>query len=346
MSDRGSVEAAKICVLVADSSRIHTQLLAEVIERNRDMTVVASVSSGREILESTQKLTIDIAVIGSNLDESPSRAFEIVHELRTMRPNLKSIMLLESSRRETVVEAFRAGARGIFSKNESHKTLTKCIRCVHDGQVWANRKDLIFALDALITMPSVRAVDANGVNLLSKRELEVVRCVVEGLTNGEIGQRLGLSKHTIKNYLLRIFDKVGVSNRMELLFLTVNQPSAAAEATASSAGERLSRTIENADADLTSAQLKLAHECSQGEQTARDPIAAYMWCLLAERSNLEAATEIDRLKVRLEQSMSSDQITAAEQKALERCREASKGPVAMVPRRDGRDVIEAKASRA
>ena len=72
--------------------------------------------------------------------------------------------------------------------------------------------------------PTVRAVDANGLNLLSKRELEVVRCLAEGLTNREIADRLGLSQHTIKNYLFRVFDKLGVSSRLELLFMTLAQP--------------------------------------------------------------------------------------------------------------------------
>jgi DNA-binding NarL/FixJ family response regulator len=342
MRDCESDSSARIRVLVADSSRIHSQLLAEVIERNRDMVVVASVSCGRELLETARKTALDIAVVGSTLDESPTRAFEIVHELRTIRPNVKTIMLLESSRRETVVEAFRAGARGIFSKNESHKTLCKCIRCVHDGQVWANRKDLIFALDALITTPVVRAVDANGINLLSKRELEVVRCVAEGLTNNEIGQRLGLSKHTIKNYLLRIFDKVGVSNRMELLFLTLSQPNNSHNPKNKSGSSP--NDGEAASAELTTVHLKLARDCSQEDGGLRDPIAAYMWCLLAERSNVDTATEIDSLKLRLEQALNPDQISAAENMARER----SKNPVrtTVVARKKGADSLVAEASSA
>jgi DNA-binding CsgD family transcriptional regulator len=65
---------------------------------------------------------------------------------------------------------------------------------------------------------------AGGLNLLSHRELQVVHYLAEGLTNREIGDRLGLSRHTIKNYLLKIFDKLGVCNRVELLFLTLSQP--------------------------------------------------------------------------------------------------------------------------
>jgi DNA-binding CsgD family transcriptional regulator len=78
-----------------------------------------------------------------------------------------------------------------------------------------------YAVEALAASPMVRAVDATGLSLLSKRELEVVRSLAEGLTNREIGERLGLSQHTIKNYLFRVYDKLGVSSRLELLFMTM-----------------------------------------------------------------------------------------------------------------------------
>src|SRR5436305_12382602 len=82
-------------------------------------------------------------------------------------------------------------------------------------------------VESLASTPAVHAVDAKGMNLLSPRELEVVRCLAEGLTNREIADRLGLSQHTIKNYLFRIYDKLVVSSRLELLFMTLTQAGAA-----------------------------------------------------------------------------------------------------------------------
>ena len=87
----------------------------------------------------------------------------------------------------------------------------------------------------------VRAVDANGLSLLSKREMDVVRSLAEGLTNREIAERLGLSQHTIKNYLFRVYDKLGVSSRLELLFMTLTQagaPQAASALASSGAGHQ------------------------------------------------------------------------------------------------------------
>src|SRR6202163_972780 len=83
-----------------------------------------------------------------------------------------------------------------------------------------------FAVEALASSPVLRAVDANGLSLLSKREMDVVRSLAEGLTNREIAERLGLSQHTIKNYLFRVYDKLGVSSRLELLFMTLTQAGA------------------------------------------------------------------------------------------------------------------------
>src|SRR5207245_4183759 len=91
---------------------------------------------------------------------------------------------------------------------------------------WANGQQMAYAVEALASSPEVRAVDANGLSLLSKREMDVVRSLAEGLTNREIAARLGLSQHTIKNYLFRVYDKLGVSNRLELLFMTLTQAGA------------------------------------------------------------------------------------------------------------------------
>ena len=97
------------------------------------------------------------------------------------------------------------------------------MRRVYEGQIWANSQQIITLIQALASSHDIRAVDARGLNLLSKREMEVVRCVAQGLSNREIAERLHLSQHTIKNCLFRIFDKLGVSSRVELLFMTLSQ---------------------------------------------------------------------------------------------------------------------------
>jgi DNA-binding NarL/FixJ family response regulator len=206
---------------VADDNHIHTQLLADALRRDSQLEVISSLSRSEEIIEAANLHKFDVVVISANLDEEPLRGFEVLRHLRTLNPAIRAVMLLESSKREIILRAFHAGARGIFSRHESVETLSKCVRSVHHGQIWANSQQMSYAVEALASAPVVRAVDADGLTLLSKREMEVVRCLAEGLTNREIAERLGLSQHTIKNYLFRVFDKVGVSSRLELLFMTL-----------------------------------------------------------------------------------------------------------------------------
>ncbi len=215
-----------ICVLVVDDTRIHTQLLADALRHDRRFDVISSPSCSRDLIEVANLHEVDVIVISSNLDEEPLRGFEVLRELRAKHPDLRAIMLLDSSKREAILQAFRAGARGIFSRHEPVEALSKCVRSVYQGQIWADSQQMSIAVEALASSPTVRAVDANGLNLLSKRELDVVRSLAEGLTNREIAKRLGLSQHTIKNYLFRVFDKLGVSNRLELLFMTLTQAGA------------------------------------------------------------------------------------------------------------------------
>jgi two-component system nitrate/nitrite response regulator NarL len=215
-----------IRVLVADDTRIHTQLLADALRRDPQLEVISPPAQSRDLVAAVKLHRVNVVVLSSNLDEEPLRGFELLRELRASNPDMFAIMLLDSSKRETVLQAFRAGARGIFSRHDSVEVLSKCIRSVYEGQIWANSEQLSFAVEALAASPVVRAVDSNGLSLLSKRELDVVRSLAEGLTNREIAERLGLSQHTIKNYLFRVYDKLGVSSRLELLFMTLTQAGA------------------------------------------------------------------------------------------------------------------------
>jgi DNA-binding CsgD family transcriptional regulator len=88
---------------------------------------------------------------------------------------------------------------------------------VHQGQVWANSAELRFLLEALCESEPAGTIEPGTEAILSKREQDVVRCVAEGLSNREIASRLGLTEHTVKNYLFRIFDKLGVSSRVEVV---------------------------------------------------------------------------------------------------------------------------------
>ena len=261
---------------------------------------------------------IDVLVISSNLDEQPSRGFEILQELRDVHPETRAVLLLGSSKDEVIVKAFRAGARGLFSKNDPLELLGECVRTVHQGQIWANNHSLGVAVEALANSPAARTVNAHGMKLLSKRELQVVRSLAEGLTNREIAEQLKLSQHTVKNYLFRIFDKLGVSSRIELLFMTMSQaeselPALPGQNRQHSSGDEYSHSEsalleKSAEAGLPAAQLALAQLYFFRRRDPDDLVQAYMWYLVATERALLARGFITKL-------MTAEQIEEAKHKA-------------------------------
>jgi DNA-binding NarL/FixJ family response regulator len=207
---------AQVRVLLADSNLMACHLLAQALERQPGFSVFATLVDSRSLLDSLQLCQPDVALIGANLQEGPLSGFSRLPQLRTEFPALPWIILLDRTVPELVVDAFRAGARGVFSRSDSDiSKLSKCIRRVVEGQVWADSNQLYYLLEAFSSGPSERE---------QPRER-----VAEGMGNREIAQRLNLSEHTVKNYLFRIFEKPGFSNRVELVLYAVaelNQPGA------------------------------------------------------------------------------------------------------------------------
>jgi DNA-binding NarL/FixJ family response regulator len=212
-----------IRVLAADSTPMASQLLASALERDERFQVLEPISGTASIVTTVLEEKPEVILVSAERDGDPRRGFQLVREIIASRPETRVVMLLDTSERSSVVEAFRAGARGVFCRNEALKSLAKCIHCVSQGQVWANSAQLRYLLEALGEALPLRTVDTRGAALLSRREQEVVRCVAEGLSNREIAQRLSLTEHTVKNYLFRIFDKLGVSKRVEVVLFAYSR---------------------------------------------------------------------------------------------------------------------------
>lgn len=217
-----SIEPSKdkplIRVLAADSTRMNSQLLADVLARDKRFRVLDTQLSAATILAVAESEKPDVVLLSPLLENDPSLGFQVARQLHAAHPTLRIVMLLDRSERNSAVEAFRAGASGIFCRSESLKFLPRCIASVHAGQVWANSHQLKFLLDALSqAMPGRRAAPTADFSILSKREQDVVNGVAEGLSNREIANRLHLTEHTVKNYLFRIFDKLKVSSRVEVV---------------------------------------------------------------------------------------------------------------------------------
>lgn len=312
-----------ISIVVADSTRIHTQLLADALRNDRGLQVVAEASNSLDLIAAISRVPIDVAVIAHNLDDRPGRGTELLREMRNLRPQIKGVILLDSSRAKDVLECFRAGARGIFSKQERLENLRTCIRTVHEGQIWARSVDLDHALEALANVPLVSAINHQGIELLSTRERQVIQHLAAGMTNREIAQLLELSPHTVKNYLFRIFDKLGVSSRTELLYLTMNT----AQGQVIASGVTGADMDERAEAGEPAAQLLLGdYYCQEMADAPPDPVSAYMWYMLAELSAGKMIEQIDERKRNVARKMTAQQVAEAENKAVEWMQEAAKKP--------------------
>jgi DNA-binding NarL/FixJ family response regulator len=211
-----------IRIAVADSNQMGCRLLSEALDKQPGLSVVASVSNGESLLQATHTLTPDIAVISSTLKEGPfSRRFS-VPDIRSRTPQCPWILMLDQSEPQLVVAAFRSGAKGVFSRVQTDiSLLAKCIRKVMEGEIWVDNKQILYLLEA-VTGNGDQSHDRSSAPVkLTPREQSVIRLVVQGMVNREIADALHLSEHTIKNYLFRIFDKLGVSNRVELALYAV-----------------------------------------------------------------------------------------------------------------------------
>ena len=307
-----------IRVLVSDDTRVHTELLADALKRDGSLKVTTSASGSEGLIGRSDLHNVDVLLISSTLDGQPGRGFEVLRGLQSSHRDLPAVMLLDCSKRETILEAFRAGARGIFSKQESVDTLTKCVRRVHEGQVWANSQQMADVVQALASSHQVRAVDAQGMNLLSKREMEIVRCVAQGMTNREIAEDLGLSPHTIKNCLFRVFDKLGVSSRVELLFMTLSQNNHAQSVFQHFFESQLDHSFldeatlvacqQAAEDGVVMAQLALAQFYSAHGTGPMDTMQAYAWYSIANEQMAGVLNDATK-------AMSLDQLLQAEQMA-------------------------------
>ncbi len=211
---------ARLRVLAADSTSMTTQLLVDALGRSGKFEMLESPSDSRALLPLIRKEKPAVAVISAQLEDPKSPASDLVRNLRMESPETRVVILLDYSEPAAIIAAFRAGAQGVFCRTEPFHLLAKCIQCVARGEVWASRSELQAVLEAL-AQPALPCSLTFGVGLLSARETDVVRCLAEGLTNREIALRLKLTEHTVKNYLSRIFDKLGVSSRVEVLLYAV-----------------------------------------------------------------------------------------------------------------------------
>jgi two-component system, NarL family, nitrate/nitrite response regulator NarL len=193
------------------------QLLATSLQRARGhCRVVAIAWSAAEGQRVVKQHHPDVALVSPYLAEGPLAGFDLVQEWRDSAPATRAVMLLDSMEPRMVIYSFQVGAKGVFSRERSVEELAKCLEVVHAGQIWAGTNELQIILQAMAKRSHFEPVTATGIKLLTTRESEVAALVADGLRNREISERLNLSAHTVKNYLYRVYEKLGISSRVEL----------------------------------------------------------------------------------------------------------------------------------
>ena len=212
-------------VLLALGSPMDCQLLLTALRQSRHrLEPVACAVSRTEIMQCLSRVNVDVALIDADLNDGRLAGLDVLSQIHATYRGTSVVTLFNTWNDELIVHAFRAGAMGVFCRSETKlEMLWKCIEAVHKGQVWANSVQLQLLLSTLRKAPPVRVVPSPGTNLLTPRETQVASLVAEGFQTKEIAQKLGITEHTVSNNLFRIYNKLGISSRVELVLYLLKQ---------------------------------------------------------------------------------------------------------------------------
>ena len=203
-------------VLIADRDSMSMDLLATALTRDRNFR--ASGVRSTDLLDCMADGKTSLVVIGADLTHDTKNGFDLAHTVHCSHPSVPIVILLNHSTHDSVVNAFRSGARGVFCRQQPVAEFLDCVEHVCKGFIWAGAQETTLLLNAFSSVPRPDVLVGEKTASLSLRELQVVKGAARGKTNKVIASDLGLSEHTVKNYLFRAFEKLGVSNRVELLF--------------------------------------------------------------------------------------------------------------------------------
>jgi DNA-binding NarL/FixJ family response regulator len=210
-----------IRILIADDHPIFRSGLRSLLSSEPRFRVVGEAGDGEEALAMVRRLKPDILILDLSMPRLPG--MEALRELTASASPARIIILTVAIEKLQMIEALQLGARGIVLKDTATAVVMDCIRAVREGHFWVGRNkvtDIMQCLRELMAQagtPKVRKTFG-----LTPRELEVVAAIVTGLSNREIAQKFSLSEQTVKHHLTNIFNKTGVSSRLELAIFAVN----------------------------------------------------------------------------------------------------------------------------
>jgi DNA-binding NarL/FixJ family response regulator len=207
-----------IRIMVADDHAIFRDGLRKLLDGSNDVTIVGEAANGNECIKMLGKLKPDILLLDLRMPEKDGLG--VLEEVNFDTLPTRVIVLTAAEDDRDVVRAMRLGARGVVLKQSASDLLLKSIRKVYDGEIWLDNRMTAEVIDAF--KKSAEGGQRREKPLLSDREKEIVQLVAQGFRNREIGEKLFISEQTVKNHLHNIFDKLGVSDRLELALYAIH----------------------------------------------------------------------------------------------------------------------------
>ena len=209
-----------ITVLVADDHTLFREGLVMLLSLQDDIRVVGEAEDGLQALSMTEALQPDILLLDIRMPKLSG--LEVLAEIRLKSPGTRTLILSGFFEDKLITDAFQHGAKGYLLKIARQEDLIKAIQTTHAGELWAERKVLTQVVDSMIqsmegSKTPLSALQEN----LTEREHEIVRWVIQGMTNKEIASQLTISEKTVKAHLCNIFSKLKVSRRLQLLLYQI-----------------------------------------------------------------------------------------------------------------------------
>ena len=211
----------EVRILIADDHPIFRDGLRRLLEAEPGLHVIGEASNGAEAVKLGRQLKPDVLLLDLAMPGHPG--FEALRELGSSSP-IRIILLTAAVEKNEIVEALQLGARGVVLKDSATQLLLKAIRSVMAGQYWVGREEVSNLLPYL--RPLIQSAQQGTKQRkfgLTPREIEIISGVVAGFTNKDIADHFKISEDTVKHHLSNIFDKLGVSTRLELALFAVNQ---------------------------------------------------------------------------------------------------------------------------
>lgn len=206
-------------ILIVDDHPVFRSGLRRLLESEPDFVVVGEASDGVAAVKLARELSPHVMMLDLAIPGGPG--LEVLQEIRSLSPPICAVVLTAAIEKSDIARALQLGARGIVLKDSSAEQIIDSIRTVLKGQYWVDRETVSDLVQLLQRLMPRRVPDRMNFGL-SPREMEVVAAITAGYSNREIAQRLGLSEQTVKHHVTNIFDKLGLSNRMELVLFAIS----------------------------------------------------------------------------------------------------------------------------